>query len=644
VNHSEFQSAIGSLHYGKRLPEALYIVRPRLADVGKELWDVICRAETAAKPSPEWNLLKAHIGQYAVTFLTYPDFENDPHPALAEATKINLNTGLVVRADYRTRANPPILHRKETFLPPADARIAKFAGLTRQEEAAGLFVDSSRIGFRIQWLTLLKRLGLTHRDHSLVRVERESVAQLHDPPGVVDRHRTAIKRYDLSKPVKTLLERGLLRRADTFFDYGCGHGMDIEALNGLGYSTDGWDPVFRPNATKTSAAVVNLGYVLNVIEDSQERVTTLKEAFSLAGRLLLVSTMAAGQETGAHTRSYRDGFITKTNTFQKFYAPGELEALIERTLGAEAITLTLGICVIFKDPAEADLFEAARNRRHIDWSEISSQLKFSSTTARDRRSVSRYELHKQLFDEFWVSMLDLGRPPELGEFDRLAEVKKAGGSLTKAISLVVSAHGENLLKMARQTRMEDVLVYLAMTNFRKRFLRREIPIRIRNDIRCFFGDIPSAQNKARDLLFAAGDPGEIALAVDGIDFGVWDQEEMQLTFHRSDLCRLPPILRVYVHCGVIRYGNPDEADLIKIHVRSRKLTLLHFDDFMQKERPILLRRIKINLRTQFVEIFDHSGERQTLLCKHSYLGRNPISATATSSANSTRSEGALRYS
>jgi DNA phosphorothioation-associated putative methyltransferase len=619
VNYSQFQSAIAAFPYGKRLPGALYFARPRAKDVGKDLWEVISRAEVAAQPSPLWNLLKAHTDQYALTFLTYPDFDNDPHPALAEATKINLNTGLVGRTDYRSRANPPILHRKETFLAPTDLRRAKFAELTMQEEAAGLYADPSRIGLRIQWLTLLKRLQLTHRDHELLKINRETPALEFNPPPVVERHRTAIKRYDLSKPVKIFLGKGLLRKSDTFFDYGCGHGMDVEALNSLGYSASGWDPVFRPRAAKVSATVVILGYVLNVIEEPQERIATLKESFDLAKRVFLVSTMVSGQETDAHTRPYRDGFLTKTNTFQKFYAPGELEGLIEHALGAEAITLTLGVCIVFKDPADAELFEAGSNRRRIDWTEISAQLKFTGPTIRNLRLVSRYDLHKQLLDEFWRSMLELGRPPEPGEFDRLSEVRKAAGGIHKAISLAASVHGEQMLNIARQTRTEDVLVYLAMTNFRKRFLRREIPLRIRNDIKAFFGDIVVAQAKAKELLFAAGDPGEVILAIDSLSFGVWDQKEMQLTFHRSLLPKLPPILRVYVHCGAIRYGNPEEADLIKIHVRSGKLTLLQFDDFLNTEAPLLTTRIKINLRTQFVEVFDHRGEGQRLADKAHYL-------------------------
>jgi len=181
---------------------------------------MISRAEVAAQPDPSWNLLKFHINEVAVTFLSYPSFDQDPHPPLTEATKINLNTGSVIRTDYRGRNNPPILHRKEAFLPPGDQRIPDYAALTRKEEEAGLYRDPSRIGLRVQWLTLLRRLQLGHEGHRLVsRRIRTSAENLENgtKPEVV-RHRTAIKRYDLSKPVKQLLERGLIRKNETFFD------------------------------------------------------------------------------------------------------------------------------------------------------------------------------------------------------------------------------------------------------------------------------------------------------------------------------------------------------------------------------------------------------------------------------------------
>ena len=623
MNLETHRACVKDMLYGKRLPDAVYILRPVQGDVPSGLWAAIRRAEIAAKPDPSWNLLKIHTDQFAFTFLSYPDFDNDPHPSLAEATKINLSAGSILRTDYRTRANPPILHRKETFLPLNDPRIPDFAALTKREEEAGLYRDPSRIGLRVQWLTLLKRLGLAYESHSLISVKKEvpETAEPEIKPVEVERHRTAIKRYDLSKPAKQLLERGLLKKNDTFFDYGCGHGMDIEALHHLGYEASGWDPAFRPNAPKTPAAVVNLGYVLNVIEEPAERIETLREAYSLAERVLLVSTMVSGQETDSHSRPYGDGFLTKTNTFQKFYAPGELESLIEQTLDVEASTLGLGLCVVFRSDDDAELFEANRNRRRIDWTEISAQLKFSAPISRERRNVDRYELHKELFVQFWQTLLELGRAPEPGEFDRLAEVTKAAGGIKRALALVVTRNGEQLWQTVRKSRTEDVLVYLAMTKFRKRFLRREIPLRIKNDIRSFFGDLPSAQTRARDLLFAAGDPGEIDVACEGVDVG-W-QDEDSLMIHRSLLGELPPILRIYVHCAAFRYGDPSQADVIKIHKHSGKITFQHYDDFDGKPLPELQTRIKVNLLNLFVEVFDHSkGPRiQLLYFKERFVGR-----------------------
>ena len=134
--------------------------------------------------------------------------------------------------------------------------------------------------------------------------------------------------------------------------------------------------------------------------------------------------------------------------------------------------------------------------------------------------------------------------------------------MKRAIALAVTRNGEELWQTVRKSRTEDVLVYLAMTKFRKRFLRREIPLRIKNDIRSFFGDLPTAQTRARDLLFAAGDPGEIDVACESVDVG-W-QDEDSLMIHRSLLGeRLPPILRIYVHCAAFRYGDPSQADVIK---------------------------------------------------------------------------------
>src|SRR5437016_1127910 len=109
-----------------------------------------------------------------------------------------------------------------------------------------------------------------------------------DPPTIL-RHRTALHRTDLSRPARCALRDGLITPATTVFDYGCGHGRDVEFLQAQGIACAGWDPVFCPSHTVHEADVVQLGYVINVIEDPCERAQTLARAWQLCRRLLVVA-------------------------------------------------------------------------------------------------------------------------------------------------------------------------------------------------------------------------------------------------------------------------------------------------------------------------------------------------------------------
>src|SRR5688572_23157733 len=94
----------------------------------------------------------------------------------------------------------------------------------------------------------------------------------------VRRHKTAIHRSGLSRPMRLAHEAGLIDPVGSLFDYGCGKGGDISILRGLGIPCTGWDPVHRPDIERAEADVVNLGYVVNVIEDPEERADALRRA------------------------------------------------------------------------------------------------------------------------------------------------------------------------------------------------------------------------------------------------------------------------------------------------------------------------------------------------------------------------------
>ena len=111
----------------------------------------------------------------------------------------------------------------------------------------------------------------------------------------IERHRTAQRRSALSSPMQHLLRFGFLDGSQSLFDYGCGRSDVLRLLSELNVSATGWDPIFLPDAERQSTDIVNLGFVLNVIEDPNERRETLKAAFALAGKVLIVSVMLGCQ-------------------------------------------------------------------------------------------------------------------------------------------------------------------------------------------------------------------------------------------------------------------------------------------------------------------------------------------------------------
>jgi hypothetical protein len=297
VTAAEYRQAIDALPYGKRLPGAVYLLDPGDSpEIPSLLRITVAELRRRLEIGSEFNLLKFHLPAPKISFLSYPDFEKDPHPALAEAVIVDLISGSTRRDDYRSRANPPILHRKETFLPPEHPLHGKFSKLTRQEEVAGLLDDTARIGFRINWERILAQKGIGFKGHRLVEMATAILVLPAAQKKKIHRHKTALVRREISKPVKTLLELGQLRRGESFFDYGCGHVGDVEAIGKLGHPSKGWDPVHAPDEQKQSADVVNLGFVLNVIEDPAERVESVLDAWHHTRRALLVSTLIAGQE------------------------------------------------------------------------------------------------------------------------------------------------------------------------------------------------------------------------------------------------------------------------------------------------------------------------------------------------------------
>lgn len=168
---------------GKTSPTALYVH----VDAERYLPPLLrlyaaCGAMVAGRP-PETTILKLRHDRAGVSFLSYPTFDRDPHPAIESSLAIDLPKLRGTWSDWSRKANRPILHRKEEFVHPSDPRFARFRRLTVSEERAGLYLNPEGIGFEEGWAATLRDRGILLKGHRLVRQ-----AAQHDPAhGTEDR-------------------------------------------------------------------------------------------------------------------------------------------------------------------------------------------------------------------------------------------------------------------------------------------------------------------------------------------------------------------------------------------------------------------------------------------------------------------------
>ncbi len=624
---NDFHDEVRSLSHGKRLPTATYVYAPTSEFLGPRLSELVDRIRSALVIGPDFNVLK-FSKDFALSFLSYPDFLLVPHPVLSHSIRVQLATGKAKRLSFATHANPPILHRKECFLPPGHPQHDLFSALTQQEEQAMLYAHPAIIGFKANWEKLLAEKGLAYRGHQLISVTRcgSEGDNRHETVGptnkrAICRHRTALSRTTLSKPLRQAIQFGVLANGMSVFDYGCGLGTDACHLKEMGYDAHAWDPAYFPDNPRVPADLVNIGYVLNVIEDPTERVETLVDAWTYARQVLLVSTLMRGDEKYNHVEHHADGVVTRRNTFQKFFDPHEIQGLIETALEVEAIPLCLGVYVVYRNPCDGQTFLSHRSRRDIDWGTISRRLGKPPSGRRPAVELL-YEAHKGLLDEFWSRTLELGRLPRAGEFAREPELRAVVGTPRRVHRMFVDYYGVDAYESACRQRKEDLLVYLALANFRKRIPLKHLDEPLRIDLESHFGSYADAQAAGLSLLLSLRDAVALQQEATALQFGWWDDREGHYTIHRTLLERLPPPLRVFVECGARLYGNPHEADLIKLHVRSHKLTFLFYDDFETSPFPELRMRIKIDLPRCHVSVFEYEGalRQQLLFCKERFLG------------------------
>lgn len=405
------------------------------------------------------------------------------------------------------------------------------------------------------------------------------------------RHRTAIGRTSFSKPIQIALDSSLISTGVSVFDYGCGRGDDLRMLQRLGIPTNGWDPVHQPKNKPIAAKVVNLGYVVNVIEDPIERSQTLQKAWALAQELLIVSARLSLEAKQAPGEAFEDGCRTRRNTFQKFYTQQELREWIDQSLGVASVAAAPGIFFAFRDASRRETYLASRYRRR----RVAPKL---------RKSDVLFEEHRPLLEPLMTFVTAHGRLPAGWELVQASEINSALGSLRRAFSIIRRVTGSEQWDRIRLERYQELLIYFALDRFKGRPRYGDLPGDLQLDVREFFSTYKEACQQADRLLFSSGNMEMIDEAAQKAMVGKLTGNALYL--HVSAIDDLSPLLRVYEGCARAYIGHVEGANLIKLHRHDPKVSYLSYPDFDRDPHPSLKGSLVVPLQSLEVRYRDYS--------------------------------------
>jgi DNA phosphorothioation-associated putative methyltransferase len=426
----------------------------------------------------------------------------------------------------------------------------------------------------------------------------------------VQRKKTAIKRLNLSRPIRLALEDGFLSQPHTFFDYGCGRGDDIAGLRKQGIAANGWDPLHRPDGRRLAADVVNLGYVINVIEDPAERIHALQDAWLLTKKLLIVSARLSLEANRSGLCSpYSDGCVTSRGTFQKYYDQQELGSWIDDVLNVQSLAIAPGVFYVFRDSELRQSFDASRYRR-------------KTAIPRQRFSDVIFDLHRDLFDVLTGFVVTRGRLPDESEMAVANLIREKVGSLQRAFAIIRKVTGAEQWALIREERSQDLLVYLALSRFAGRPRFSQLPRDLQLDVRAFFRNYRKACELADQLLFSAGSKEVISQACGTSSVGKRLPDALYL--HVSALPVLPSVLRVYEGCARAYIGSVENANVIKLKISKPQISYLYYPDFEKTAHPALAGSLVVPLNTfriKYTEYFESVNpfilhRKETLLAQN----------------------------
>ena len=438
------------------------------------------------------------------------------------------------------------------------------------------------------------------------------------PTQAIDRAKTALSRNNFSTPVQHLLETQVLTSRRSFFDFGCGKGDDIAGLKQLGFTASGWDPHYMRTEPKATADVVNLGFVLNVIEDPKERREALQEAWRFTKGALIVSVISSFERPANGLQEFADGHVTQKGTFQRYFEPGELKEYVEDVLSREPIPASPFSVLCFKD-AEMEAAYVAHTTSGLNLSAPIPTHPLRKT--RLNKCIERFQAE---FPDRWAKLFDMvtttAAAPPAEALSAEETLSACGVTPQDLLNAVAESIGDESWAEAVRVRRDRLVSSLALAFFRGKPKASHYPWIERHAVKSHFGSFRAAVELAQSVLFSIGDPEIISRECAKSNCG--HEDEQALYVHRSCVPKLGPVLQTYIGAGRLFHGDMADVDVFKIHKHSGKLTLLMYENFDDDPEPILNLRVKIDFRARRVDYFDHRREAQKLTTKPAILRKH----------------------
>lgn len=113
------------------------------------------------------NIVKIYYNKPKITYLVYPEFDTQAHPALQATMEVDLHNLSVTYHDISDETNPLILHQKDALVAPDYPSYKKFVRLTKKEQNSGLLKNRDAIRRLHGWLRCLRENELVIEGHKL---------------------------------------------------------------------------------------------------------------------------------------------------------------------------------------------------------------------------------------------------------------------------------------------------------------------------------------------------------------------------------------------------------------------------------------------------------------------------------------------